>query len=78
MDSTFTTFDVFVFLAGAVWLLKKVTEGDRYHDLGVIVLTVILSCVAIYCFNCVYLEAGNPEFGGDECKLEEGFTCSEI
>ena len=73
-----STFDFLVFLAGAVWLLKKVTEGNRYHDLGVIVLTVLLSCVAIYCFNYVWLEAVKPEFFEDDGRVEQAFTLSEI
>ena len=51
MGETFTTFDFFVFLAGAVWLLKRVTDWSRFHEARVIVLTVILVCVAFYCFN---------------------------
>jgi hypothetical protein len=78
MDSTFTTFDFFVFLAGAVWLLKKVTEGDRYQDVRVIILTVILSCVALYCYNYIWLEAGNSEYFEPDCTKAQQFCGSEM
>ena len=57
MGSTFTIFDFFVFLAGIVWLVKKVTERSRDHVLGVIILTTILSCIGIYLLHCLSLEA---------------------
>lgn len=58
MDSTFTAFDVLVLLAGAVWLLKKVTEGNHDHGLRVFVLTAVLGCIALYFFHCISVEAG--------------------
>lgn len=77
MDSTFTTFDFFIFLAGVIWLLNRVTEGDRYQEVRVILLTVILSCVALYCFSHVW-EAGNPGFSEDNCGDEQHFCASEM
>ena len=76
MDSTFTTFDFLVFLAGAVWLIKKVTEADRYEKLRVIVLTTIFSGVALYSYNCVWLEAGKSEY--DYQEAAQCFTWSEM
>lgn len=78
MGSTFTTFDFFVFLAGAVWLLKQVTDGDRYHELRVLVLTVILSCVVLYGFNSVWLEVMNYDYFEHDSTDAEHFTLSEI
>jgi hypothetical protein len=58
MDSTFTAFDFLVFLAGAVWLVKKVAEGNRYHRPIVFILTAVLSCIVFWGFACLSLEVG--------------------
>lgn len=78
MGSTFTTFDFFVFLAGVVWLLKQVTEEDLHQDVRVTVLTVILSCVALYGFNSVWHEAMNYDSFEHDSTEAEHFTLSEI
>ena len=41
---------VLILLAGGLWLLKKVTEMDRYHYLRVWILTSVLSFLVIYFF----------------------------
>ena len=53
MLSNFSLLDVLhvvIVLAGGVFLLKKVAEMDRYHDLRVWALTLLLSCIVIYFF----------------------------
>lgn len=53
MPSNFSFSDVLhvvIVLAGGVFLLKKVAEMDRYHDLRVWALTLLLSCIVIYFF----------------------------
>ena len=73
MLSNFTFFDILVLISGILWLLKKIAEMDRYDDLRVIVLTVILSCAALYGYNYVWLEAGNAEYFEDDCRVEQRF-----
>ena len=59
MDSSFTPFDLFVFLAGVVWLAKKVTAArDLHHRPIVFVLTTVFSCFVIYVFTCLSFEVG--------------------
>ena len=48
------------FLFGVILLLKRVAEMDRYHKLRVIVLTSILSCIAIYFFLAYGFTLGSP------------------
>jgi hypothetical protein len=43
-----TTFDYIILLVGAVLLVKRVAEMQRYHRLRVVVLTVILSCISLF------------------------------
>ena len=73
MLSNFTFFDILVLISGILWLLKKIAEMDRYDDLRVIVLTVILSCVALYGYNYAWLEAGHAEYFEDDCRVEQRF-----
>lgn len=51
-------FDFFSVITGIALLMKKLSEMERHHDLRALVLTTFLACVAIYVFNCVYVEAG--------------------
>jgi hypothetical protein len=78
MFSSFTILDVLIFITGAMWLLKKIAEMDRYDDLRVIVLTVILSCVALYGFKYVWLQAGNAEYFEPDCRVEQRFCYEEM
>jgi hypothetical protein len=48
MLENLTTFDIILFFVGGVLLLKRVAEMERYHNLRVVVLTVILSCVGLF------------------------------
>jgi hypothetical protein len=68
MLSNFSVSDVLhlvIVLAGAVFLLKKVAEMDRYHDLRVWALTLLLSCIVIYFFLIYGLTAGRVPL--DDC-----------
>ena len=42
--------DLTILTIGGVLLLKRVAEMDRYHDLRVVTLTVILSLIVIVLF----------------------------
>ena len=42
--------DVVIILVGGVWVFRRVAEMDRYHNLRVVVLIVILSFAGIYLF----------------------------
>ena len=73
MFATLSFGDVLIFLAGLIWLLKKVAEMERYHSLRVFVLTTFLSCIVIYFF--VLMTLGPPPepdyFGADHFTLSE-------
>lgn len=47
-------------LIGFVLLLKRLADMDRYHNLRVVVLTTILSCIVIYFFFEYGFTLGNP------------------
>ena len=74
MSSSFDPINVFIFLSGAAFLLKKVADMDRYHELRVWLITMTLSTIVIvlfvmYCFpptySCVL-----------DVDVDDGFTLS--
>ena len=55
MRWTLDPINVFIFLIGIGFLLKKVADMDRYHEIRVCLITVALSTIVIvlfvvYCF----------------------------
>ena len=57
MPWSFDPINVFIFLSGAAFLLKKVADMNRYHELRVCLITMALSTIVIvlfvlYCFPC--------------------------
>lgn len=48
MFSTFAPIDVFIFVSGFVFVLKKVADMDRYQTLRTVVLTMILGAIVIF------------------------------
>ena len=50
MFPNFNFFDYVIIISGALVCLKRIAEMDRYHELRVLVLTAILSAVAILFF----------------------------
>ena len=71
--------DFLIIVAGLLWLLKKVAEMERYHELRVFVITTFLSCIVIYFFVLMTL---SPEPGLSNCTPDSSdadyFTLSEI
>ena len=52
-------FDLFTVVTGVALLTKKLSGMDRYDDnLRALTLTIIFICMALYLFNCVWIEAG--------------------
>lgn len=73
MFATLSFGDCLIFLAGLIWLLKKVAEMERYHSLRVFVLTTFLSFIVIYFFLVMTL-GPQPEpdyYGADHFTLSE-------
>jgi len=66
MFSSFDPIDVFILLFGVAFLLKKLAETDRYHSLGVVLLTTFLSCIVIYLF-AVYCSPPSNSCVPDPC-----------
>ena len=48
-DSEFL--DFIALLVGVILLVRALAQMERYHALRVAILTVILSCIAIYLYN---------------------------
>lgn len=66
-------FNVFIFLSGVAFLLKKVAENDRYHSLVVFVLRTVLSSFVIYLFFVHFFPDGHlcmPDIPVDEFSGE--------
>jgi hypothetical protein len=73
MFPNFNFFDYVIIISGALVCLKKIAEMDRYHELRVLVLTAILSAVAILFFLGYGLTLGNPVFY--DCASQDGHFC---
>ena len=69
--------DVVALLIGAVLLLKKTADMERYHGLRVIVLTSILSLIAILLFLGYGLKQSGLIYAPD-CVDEQHFCLTEI
>lgn len=69
--------DVVALLIGAVLLLKKIADMERYHELRVIVLTSILSFIAILLFLGYGLTQSGSIYAPD-CVDERHFCQTEM
>jgi hypothetical protein len=69
--------DVVALLVGAVLLLKKIADVERYHDLRVILLTSILSFIAIL-FFLVYGLTQSGSIYAPDCVDEQHFCHTEM
>ena len=74
MFSTFTPIDVFIFLGGFAFVLKKVADMDRYQTLRRVVLTSLLGAIVIY--SLLGLASDGRPFESDDCAPH--FTLSEM
>ena len=66
--------DFFTFITGLALLMKKLAEINRYHSLRVFILTMVLSCIVMYCFF-LFTFGAPPEPAYDGA---DHFTLSEI
>lgn len=78
MFDAFSLADFLIFLAGLLWLLKKVAEMERYHSLRVFVLTTFLSCIVIYFFVVMTLGPSPLSNCVPDDSGADYFTLSEI
>lgn len=78
MFATLSFGDCLIFLAGLIWLLKKVAEMERYHSLRVFVLTTFLSCIVIYSFVVMTLGPSPLSNCTPDDAGADHFTLSEI
>lgn len=46
---------------GALWVIKKFIDLDRFHELKVLVLTMVLSCFVVYFFVVYGFTFGDPD-----------------
>ena len=73
MFPNFNFFDYVIIICGALVCLKRIADMDRYHELRVLVLTALLSAVAILFFLGYGLTLGNPVLY--DCVSEDGHFC---
>ena len=74
MFSTFAPIDVFIFITGSAFVLKKIADMDRYQTLRRVVLTSLLGAVVIY--SLLMLASDGQAFESDDC--DPHFTMTEM
>jgi hypothetical protein len=81
MFSNLNFFDYVIIISGALVCLKRVAEMQRYHELRVVILTAILSFIAIFFFLGHLFTQGSyiciPPIDLNDTSAEH-FTCNEM